>query len=119
MHGVFIFSLMCCIKTPQFRQLLSAIGFIPDWTFSNRLNRKPNSQAGHHGISCQTSAPSQLRSQLGEGSKVKAIYYGDGKWYEGTIQAETGKGNYVVLFTGYEEDPPQVSQIEDLYSSFL
>jgi hypothetical protein len=89
----------------QFRQLLSAIGFVPDRSGAHRHRRAPNVAAGPLG---SAPAPPPPPPPLADGARVRAKYYGDGGWYAGVVLAQTGKGSYTVLFDGYEEDGPQV-----------
>ena len=103
----------------QFRTLLASIGFVAPTGRGGR-------GGGGYGIAMASGRGQQQPQgppRLAEGTRVSALFYGDGTWNPGVIRGECapakGKGggaggNYLVEFEGYEEDGTQETLPRDL-----
>ena len=79
----------------QFRQLLASIGFVADKYGNNKFDSTP-------------------KPEPVVGAVVRAKFYGDGKYYQGTIVDAVQGGGWAVVFQGFEEDGPQATWPKDI-----
>lgn len=86
----------------QFKQLLASIGFVPDKYGNNKFDRRDrDSGAGP-------------RPEPAAGAHVRAKFYGDNKYYAGSIVDACEGGGWSVIFEGFEDDGVQTTWPKDI-----
>lgn len=79
----------------QFKQLLASIGFVPDKYGNNKFDTSP-------------------KPEPVVGAVVLAKFYGDNKFYQGSIVDAVEGGGWAVVFQGFEEDGAQATWPRDI-----